>query len=182
MLEAPLLEAWEEMAAGELGDQGEIPTGDSLPGLLLQPTDRQRRCAQQQLTCVAGRGARVGVHSVCKSPVLSDGRKIPYPGIVRQEGFCAMNHIANEKAKLLNRLKRMRGQIEAMERAVDGDNECAAVLQQATACRGALDGFIAEVIEDHIREHMVDPRESRDSPQVAAAEELIEIVHQYLKK
>ena len=83
-----------------------------------------------------------------------------------------MNHIAKEKAKLLNRLKRMRGQIEAMERAVDGDNECAAVLQQATACRGALDGFIAEVIEDHIREHMVDPRESRDSPQVAAAEEL----------
>jgi hypothetical protein len=64
MLEAPLLEAWEEMAAGELGDQGEIPTGDSLPGLLLQPADRQRRCVQQQLTCVAGRGARVGVHCV----------------------------------------------------------------------------------------------------------------------
>jgi DNA-binding FrmR family transcriptional regulator len=65
---------------------------------------------------------------------------------------------------------------------VDADNECATVLQQPTACRGALDGFIAEVIEDHIREHMVDPRESRDSPQVAAAEELIDIVHQYLKK
>jgi DNA-binding FrmR family transcriptional regulator len=93
-----------------------------------------------------------------------------------------MGHVAKEKAKLLNRLKRMRGQIEAIERAVDADNECAAVLQQATACRGALDGFIAEVIEDHIREHMVDPRESHDSPQAAAAEQLIEIVHQYLKK
>jgi DNA-binding FrmR family transcriptional regulator len=54
--------------------------------------------------------------------------------------FYAMTHIAKEKTKLLNRLKRMRGQIEAMERAVDADNECAAVLQQATACRGALDG------------------------------------------
>lgn len=93
-----------------------------------------------------------------------------------------MGHVANEKTKLLNRLKRMRGQIEAIERAVDADDECATVLQQATACRGALDGFIAEVIEDHIREHMVDPREPRDSPQIAAAEELIDIVHQYLKK
>jgi DNA-binding FrmR family transcriptional regulator len=93
-----------------------------------------------------------------------------------------MSHVAKEKAKLLNRLKRMRGQIEAMERAVEADNECARVLQQATACRGALDGFIAEVIEDHIREHMVDPQVGRDSPQALAAEELIEVVHQYLKK
>jgi len=93
-----------------------------------------------------------------------------------------MTHIAREKTKLLNRLKRMRGQIEAMERAVDADDECATVLQQATACRGALDGFIAEVIEDHIREHMVDPTAARDSRQALAAEELIEVVHQYLKK
>jgi DNA-binding FrmR family transcriptional regulator len=93
-----------------------------------------------------------------------------------------MGHVAQEKTKLLNRLKRMRGQIEAIERAVDADNECATVLQQATACRGALDGFIAEVIEDHIREHMVDQREAPDAPQVRAAEELIDIVHQYLKK
>jgi DNA-binding FrmR family transcriptional regulator len=93
-----------------------------------------------------------------------------------------MSHVAKEKGKLLNRLRRMRGQIDAMERAVDADNECAIVLQQATACRGALDGFIAEVIEDHIREHMVDPKDGRDSPQALAAEELIEVVHQYLKK
>jgi DNA-binding FrmR family transcriptional regulator len=93
-----------------------------------------------------------------------------------------MGHVAKEKARLLNRLKRMRGQIEAIERAVDADNECATVLQQATACRGALDGFIAEVIEDHIREHMVDEGAARDSSQVVAAEELIDIVHQYLKK
>ena len=93
-----------------------------------------------------------------------------------------MSHVAKEKAKLLNRLKRMRGQMAAIERAVDGDNECATVLQQATACRGALDGFIAEVIEDHIREHMIDPGAAQDAPQALAAEELIDIVHQYLKK
>lgn len=93
-----------------------------------------------------------------------------------------MSHVANEKAKLLNRLKRLRGQIAAIERAVETDQECADVLQQATSCRGALDGFIAEVIEDHIREHMVDPSAGPSDPRVAAAEELVDIVHQYLKK
>jgi DNA-binding FrmR family transcriptional regulator len=91
-----------------------------------------------------------------------------------------MAHIANEKTKLLNRLKRIRGQIDAIERAVEADQECTRVLQQATACRGAMDGFIAEVIEDHIREHMVDPAAPRDDPRVQAAEELVEIVHAYL--
>ena len=93
-----------------------------------------------------------------------------------------MSHVSTEKAKLLNRIRRLRGQIEAIERAVEADDECADVLQQATSCRGALDGFIAEVIEDHIREHMVDPSAGRETPQALAAEELIEIVHQYLKK
>jgi len=93
-----------------------------------------------------------------------------------------MSHVAKEKTKLLNRIKRIRGQIDAIERAVDGDHECAGVLQQATSCRGALDGFIAEVIEDHIREHMVDLTAHRDDPRVMAAEQLIEIVHAYLKK
>jgi len=93
-----------------------------------------------------------------------------------------MSHVAAEKAKLLNRLRRLRGQIEAIERAVEAEDDCAAVLQQATSCRGALDGFIAEVIEDHIREHIVDASAGRETRQALAAEELIEIVHQYLKK
>lgn len=91
-----------------------------------------------------------------------------------------MGHISKEKQKLLNRLKRLKGQIEAIERAVEGDSDCARVLQQATACRGALDGFIGEVIEDHIREHMVDSQAPRDDPRTQAAEELIEIVHAYI--
>jgi DNA-binding FrmR family transcriptional regulator len=91
-----------------------------------------------------------------------------------------MGHVASEKTKLLNRLKRLRGQLEGIQRAVEGDEECANVLQQATACRGALDGFIAEVIEDHIREHMTD--ESRGADRAEATEDLIEIVHQYLRR
>ncbi len=85
-----------------------------------------------------------------------------------------------EKRKLLLRLRRIRGQLDAVERRVNEDATCAAILQQATACRGALDGFIAEVIEDHILEHLVDPKAQRDDPRVQAAEELVEIVHSFL--
>jgi DNA-binding FrmR family transcriptional regulator len=100
--------------------------------------------------------------------------------MVKGGDYIRMPHIHNEKAKLLNRLRRIRGQLEAIERAVDQDSECARVLQQATACRGAMDGFIAEVIEDHIREHMIDPAAAKDDPRVQAAEELVSIVHSYL--
>ena len=90
-----------------------------------------------------------------------------------------MAHVAQEKTKLLHRLRRLSGQLAAIERAVESDQECARVLQQAIACRGALEGFIAEVIEDHIREHML--TESTTPDQAQAAEELVAIVHPYLK-
>jgi FrmR/RcnR family transcriptional regulator, repressor of frmRAB operon len=83
-----------------------------------------------------------------------------------------------EKTKLLLRLGRIRGQVEAIRRALERDAGCAAVLQQATACRGAMDGFIAEVLEDHIRERVVQAKDSAAASQ--AAEELIGIIHSYL--
>ncbi len=86
-----------------------------------------------------------------------------------------------EKRKLLMRVRRMRGQLDAVERRIEEDASCAAVLQQATACRGALDGFIAEVIEDHILEHFVDPSARRGDSRAQAAEELVEIVHSYFR-
>jgi DNA-binding FrmR family transcriptional regulator len=93
----------------------------------------------------------------------------------------SVSHVERERQKLLNRLKRIRGQVEAIERAVENGGECARVLQQATACRGAMEGFIAEVIEDHIREHMIPAGAAIADPGVEAAEELISIVHSYLK-
>ena len=92
-----------------------------------------------------------------------------------------MSHIARERVSLLNRLRRIKGQLEAVERAVEEDIECATVLQRATACRGALDSFIVELIEDHIREHMVDGASPADDPRVQAAEQLISVLHTYLK-
>jgi DNA-binding FrmR family transcriptional regulator len=90
-------------------------------------------------------------------------------------------HVANEKTRLLHRLRRIRGQLEAIERAVEQDLECARVLQQATACRGALEGFIAEVIEDHVREHMIDPSAPASDPRAQAAEDLVGILRTYLR-
>jgi DNA-binding FrmR family transcriptional regulator len=83
-----------------------------------------------------------------------------------------------EKDKLLQRLNRIRGQVEGLRRALEAQASTTAVLQQATACRGALDGFIAEVIEDHIRERVVEAADKASATQ--AAEELIGIVHSYL--
>ena len=84
-----------------------------------------------------------------------------------------------EKTKLVKRLARIRGQVDALHRAlVEQDAPSARLLQQATACRGAMDGFIAEVIEDHIRERVVDAATKGEASR--AAEELIGIVHSYL--
>jgi DNA-binding FrmR family transcriptional regulator len=91
-----------------------------------------------------------------------------------------MAHTIREKQRLLNRVRRIRGQLDAVERAIDADANCGAVLQQAAACRGALDGLIAEVVEDHIREHVIDPTAPRDDPRAQAAEELVDIVHSFL--
>jgi DNA-binding FrmR family transcriptional regulator len=90
-----------------------------------------------------------------------------------------MEYTDKEKRKLVNRLSRLRGQVEAMRLALEDDSDCTALLQQATACRGALDGFIATVIEHHIRHHLVDPKHDA-SERTEAAEELIQVVHAYL--
>jgi FrmR/RcnR family transcriptional regulator, repressor of frmRAB operon len=91
-----------------------------------------------------------------------------------------MSHIKTAKQKLLTRVRRVRGQLEAVERTVEMESECAAVLQQITACRGALDGLVAEVVEHHIRKHLVDPAAPASDPRSQAAEQLVEIVHSYL--
>jgi DNA-binding FrmR family transcriptional regulator len=92
----------------------------------------------------------------------------------------AMAHTIHEKQKLLNRTRRLRGQVEAIERALDADAGCTAVLQLISAARGAINGLMAEVLEDHIRLHVVDPARSPSLEEIDAAEELIEIVHTYV--
>jgi DNA-binding FrmR family transcriptional regulator len=92
-----------------------------------------------------------------------------------------MAHTTKNKERLLRRVRRIRGQAEAIERALDSDQECSSVLQLMAACRGALNGLMAEVLEGHVRFHVLDPQSDKNSPQAEAAEELIDVVRRYLK-
>ena len=92
-----------------------------------------------------------------------------------------MSHTIREKIKLLNRVRRIRGQVEAVERALEQELGCADVMHLVSAVRGAINGLMAEVMEDHIRLHVVDPARERNSERAESAQELIEVVHAYLK-
>jgi DNA-binding FrmR family transcriptional regulator len=92
-----------------------------------------------------------------------------------------MAHTTKDNEKLLNRVSRIRGQLNAIEQALEQDEECSRVLQTIAACRGAINGLMAEVLEGHIRFHVVDPRRKPTAEQVEATEELIDLVNRYLK-
>jgi DNA-binding FrmR family transcriptional regulator len=90
-------------------------------------------------------------------------------------------HTLEAKHKLVQRVRRIRGQVEAMERALVEDKDCGAVLQLITAARGAMNGLMAELLEDHVRFHVLDPARKPTPDQATAASELIGIVRSYLK-
>jgi DNA-binding FrmR family transcriptional regulator len=92
-----------------------------------------------------------------------------------------MAHTIRDKAKLLARVRRVRGQIEAVERALEAEKGCADVLQLVVAARGAMNSLMAEIIEGHIRMHVVDPGRERNSERARGAEELIDVVRAYLR-
>jgi DNA-binding FrmR family transcriptional regulator len=92
-----------------------------------------------------------------------------------------MPHVVAEKQKLLNRVRRLRGQVEALERALDAEVECIQIMQQLTAARGAISSLMAEVVEDHIRMHMLDPDRQPTVGEAEAAEQLVSVMHSYIK-
>ena len=92
-----------------------------------------------------------------------------------------MAHTTDEKKKLLNRVRRIRGQVEGIERALNQDAECSDVLHAISACRGAMDALMAEVIDGHIRFHVLDPNTKPTEEQSRAAEDLIGALRAYLK-
>src|SRR5580698_7227932 len=92
-----------------------------------------------------------------------------------------MAHTIDEKKKLLNRVRRIRGQVDAIDRALDQEAECSDVLHNISACRGAMDALMAEVIEGHIRFHVLDPKTRPTDEQMQAADDLIHALKAYLK-
>lgn len=89
-----------------------------------------------------------------------------------------MSHTTKDKAKMLTRTRRIRGQVEAIERALEGGGECEQILQLVASCRGALNGLMAELIEGHLRFHVLDGQKTRPS-QREAADELMAVVKRY---
>jgi len=91
-----------------------------------------------------------------------------------------MSHTVREKSKLLGRVRRIRGQVEALERALAAEKGCAEVLHQIAAVRGAIGGLMAQVIEDHIRTHIAHPDIPSDAERKKGADELIDVIRSYL--
>ena len=92
-----------------------------------------------------------------------------------------MSHTIRGKDKLLNRVRRLGGQVQAIERALEAGVDCNEVMQLVVSVRGAANGLMAELMEDHIRMHVADPSNDRDRNRAKGAEQLIEVLHAYLK-
>jgi FrmR/RcnR family transcriptional regulator, repressor of rcnA expression len=91
-----------------------------------------------------------------------------------------MPHVAKERVKLLNRMKRIRGQMESIERTLGAEeHECADVLMLLAAVRGGINSLMGEVLEDHIRLHLLQDGNAPLTPELG--EDLIDLVRAYLK-
>ena len=88
--------------------------------------------------------------------------------------------ISKEKQKLLSRIRRLGGQIDAAERSVKEGDECADILMLLAAIRGGVNSLMAEILEDHVRLHITHPERTKASPE-ELTEDLISLVRAYLK-
>jgi FrmR/RcnR family transcriptional regulator, repressor of frmRAB operon len=92
-----------------------------------------------------------------------------------------MIHTIQDKQKLLARVRRIRGQVEAIERTLEEEAGCEKVMHLISAVRGATSGLIAEVVEDHVSTHLVDAARHPDALNGEAADALIDVVRAYLR-
>ena len=91
-----------------------------------------------------------------------------------------MPHTIKDKNKLLARVRRVKGQTEALEKALEQEKDCSAILQQIAAIRGAVSGLMAEVLEGHLREHLTSPDLSPEQRR-EDLEQVISTLRSYLK-
>lgn len=90
-----------------------------------------------------------------------------------------MSHTHREKPKLLARVRRLKGQIEAVERALEAETPCGDVLQLLASIRGALNGLTGELMEDHLREHVL--LAENESERTKAIDELSSVLRTYIR-
>ncbi|NCP64895.1 MAG: metal/formaldehyde-sensitive transcriptional repressor [Paraglaciecola sp.] len=91
-----------------------------------------------------------------------------------------MAHIEKDKKALLTRIKKIRGQTNALEKLLEHEPDCIVVLQQVAAIRGAVNGLMNKILEDHIRHH-IGLAELSNEERANESEELITILKSYLK-
>ncbi|HCS07905.1 MULTISPECIES: metal/formaldehyde-sensitive transcriptional repressor [Pseudomonas] len=91
-----------------------------------------------------------------------------------------MGHVRSSKDNLLKRVKRIAGQIQAIERALDSDDDCSKTLLLVASTRGAINGLMDEIIEDHAREHVANPTLSNEE-RAKGVDELLEAIRRYSK-
>ena len=92
-----------------------------------------------------------------------------------------MSHTIREKQKLLARVRRIRGQVESIERALENEAGCEQVMHLLASTRAAMAGLTAEVVEDHVRTHFLEPQEQPSALRREAAEQLVSVVRTYLR-
>jgi FrmR/RcnR family transcriptional regulator, repressor of frmRAB operon len=92
-----------------------------------------------------------------------------------------MTHTVREKQKLLARVRRIRGQVEAIERALDSEAGCEKVMHLIAGVRGAVAGLMAEVVEEHVRTHLVDAEKHPEALNSEATQQLLDVVRTYLR-
>jgi DNA-binding FrmR family transcriptional regulator len=119
-----------------------------------------------------------GAGPTMRPNILLDPCRVP-PYAVFESAL--MSHTVKDKAKLLARVRRIKGQAEAVERALNAELGCTDVLMLVASMRGAINGLTAELMEDHIRHHVVDPASEKDADRAKGAADLIEVVRTYLK-
>jgi len=94
-------------------------------------------------------------------------------------------HTVRNRKKLLERVRKIRGQIEGLERLLEqsegAGDDVSLILQTVASSRGALNGLMCELIEGHIREHIQDGQEISARDREQAVEDVIEVVKRYLK-
>ncbi len=94
-----------------------------------------------------------------------------------------MPHTPEDKKRALTRLRRIKGQAEALERAIEAGTECRVLLQQIAALRGAAGGLMAEILESHLRDDLARDRSTAEAVSVAEADfdDTMRILRTYLK-
>ncbi|MDX3898909.1 MAG: metal/formaldehyde-sensitive transcriptional repressor [Sphingobium sp.] len=89
-------------------------------------------------------------------------------------------HILADRQKLLDRVRRIAGQVGAVEKQLAGDAGCSETLQLVASVRGAVGSLMEELIEQHMREHVARPGLT-DAQREAASEEMLALIRRYGK-